>query len=122
VAAAVGTTTAVAEETILNFLITGVIFEEIVLLDSGATIGTLLTIAILIRPVQSIAIFHTLCTFTSSNSANLENFLLVPLFLLSILAFLSLTSFLREEFLVLDLWGWVVLLDSFTIFLAVGVK
>ena len=43
-----------------------------------------------------------------------------PLFLLPILAFLTLTSFLSEEFWALDLWGWVVLPDSSTTSLIVG--
>ena len=47
----VGTTTATAGETILNYLITEVILEEITLSDSGATVGTPLIMTILIRVV-----------------------------------------------------------------------
>ena len=47
VAATVGTTAAIARETMLNFLITGVISEEIALSDSRATMRTPLTMIIL---------------------------------------------------------------------------
>ena len=51
-----GTTAAVAGKIILNSLITGLIFGEIALSHSGATVKTLFIMAILTGLVQSIVI------------------------------------------------------------------
>ena len=53
VTTAVGTTVAIAGETTLSFLIRGVIFEEIALLDLWALLGTLLIVIILTGLVQT---------------------------------------------------------------------
>jgi len=50
-----------ARETTLNSLITGVIFGEIALSNSWATVGTPLRMTILIGLVQSIHTFDTYC-------------------------------------------------------------
>ena len=102
-AVVVGTTTAVAGT--LNFLIARIITEEITLSDSGATMGTPLTMVILTGLLRS----TTICPYPShllhlAAALILKIFFLVPLFLLSISAFLSLTSFQNEGVWVLDLW------------------
>jgi len=52
-AVAIRTAAAVAGKTILNSLITGMIFEKIALSDSGATVRASLIMIILTRLVQS---------------------------------------------------------------------